>query len=52
MAKGSISSIFYKMARMSRDIEVLSSGSPKRIARRAKNKWLGRRTGRIWRWPR
>jgi hypothetical protein len=51
MAKSSLSSLFYKMARVSRDIEVVSSGNPKRIARRAKNKWLGRRIGKIWKWP-
>lgn len=51
MAKGSLSSFFYKMARMTRDIEVLSSGKPSRISRRAKNKWLGRRMRKIWKWP-
>jgi hypothetical protein len=50
MAKG-VSSIFYKLARKSRDIEVLASGNPKRIARRAKNKFLGRRIGKLWKWP-
>lgn len=51
MAKKRPSSFFYRMARMSRDIEVLSSGKPSRIARRVKNKWLGRRMGKIWKWP-
>jgi hypothetical protein len=50
MAKG-ISSLFYKLARVSRDIEVLSSGNPKRIGRRAKNKFLGRKMSKLWKWP-
>jgi hypothetical protein len=37
MEKSDISSLFYKLARMSRDVKVLSSGSPKRIGRRAEN---------------
>ncbi len=49
MAKG-ISSLLYKMARKSRDIQVLASGNPKRIGRRAKNKFLGRRMGKLWKW--
>jgi hypothetical protein len=51
MAKGGFSSIFYKLARMSRDVKVLSSGSPKRIGRRAKNKFLGRKMSKLWKWP-
>jgi hypothetical protein len=51
MAKSAISSLFCKMARKSRDMEVLSSGSPKRIARRAKNKFLGRKISKLWKWP-
>jgi hypothetical protein len=51
MAKSDISSIFYKLARMSRDVKVLSGGSPKRIGRRAKNKFLGRKISKIWKWP-
>ncbi|MCL5292686.1 MAG: hypothetical protein M1548_09245 [Actinobacteria bacterium] len=39
----------YKLARLSRDAEVLSSGDPKKIARHAKNKLLGRRLFRkLW----
>ncbi len=51
MARRSPSSFLFRWARISRDLEVLASGNPKRIARRAKNKWLGRRLGRIWKWP-
>jgi hypothetical protein len=33
----------YRVARKANDIETLASGNPKRIAKRAKNKWLGRK---------
>ncbi|WP_169307629.1 hypothetical protein [Halanaerobium praevalens] len=32
----------YKLARVANDVETLSSGSPKRIVKRAKNKVIGR----------
>ena len=35
------------MARMSRDIEVLVSGNPKKILRRGKNKLLGRMLSKL-----
>ena len=35
-------SFLYKMARLANDIETLSSGKPDRIAKRAKNKFIGR----------
>lgn len=44
------SSYLYRLARKTRDLEVLSSVNPRRIARRAKNKLLGRRLSRIFRW--
>lgn len=48
MAKKTVS-FLYQLARMANDIEKLSSGDPKRIARRAKNKYIGRKLVRkIW----
>jgi hypothetical protein len=46
-----IMSTLFKLARMSADAKALSSGNPKRIARRGKNKLLGRTLakGGIWR---
>ncbi|GAH02344.1 unnamed protein product, partial [marine sediment metagenome] len=35
-------SFLYQLARTANDIEKLASGDPKRIARRAKNKYIGR----------
>ena len=42
----------YGFARLMNDISTLLSGNPKRIARRAKNKVVGRLLGRsgFWRW--
>jgi len=41
----------YAAARLLNDISTLASGDPRRIARRAKNKIIGRALGRagIWR---
>lgn len=43
--------LLYKLARTSGDVKAVSSGDPKRMARRAKNKIVGRTMGRagIWR---
>lgn len=42
----------YKLTRIIRDIEVLSSGSGSKIVRRIKNKIIGRFLARIgfWKW--
>ena len=41
----------YRAARAANDISTLASGNPRRIARRAKNKIVGRALGRagVWR---
>lgn len=42
----------YQLARTANDIETLASGNPKKIARRIKNKIVGRKIGsKIYRWP-
>ena len=42
-------SFLYKLARTANDIEKLTSGDPKKIARRMKNKFIGRKLIRkIW----
>jgi hypothetical protein len=49
---GKTVSFLYKLARLANDIEKLSSGDPKRIARRAKNKYIGRKlVKKIWKFP-
>ena len=49
---GKTVSFLYKLARMANDIEKLSSGDPKRIARRVKNKVIGRKLVRkVWKFP-
>ena len=45
-------SFLYQLARTANDIEKLASGDPKRIARRAKNKYIGRKLIRkAWKFP-
>lgn len=42
----------YKLARTANDIEKLLSGDPKKIARRVKNKYIGRKLVRkVWKFP-
>ena len=49
---GKSTSFLYQLARMSNDIEKLTSGDPKRIARRAKNKFVGRKLVKnVWKFP-
>ncbi len=42
-----LTTFLYRMARLSRDAEVIASGNPKKMARRARNKYLGRKL--LWR---
>ncbi|MCM8768567.1 MAG: hypothetical protein NC911_02640 [Candidatus Omnitrophica bacterium] len=45
-------SFLYQLARRLNDLETILSGNPKRIARRIKNKYLGRKIlSKIYRWP-
>lgn len=45
-------SFLYNLARMANDVEKVSSGDPKRIARRAKNKYIGRKlVSKTWKFP-
>ncbi|MBI4570481.1 MAG: hypothetical protein HY723_00905 [Chloroflexi bacterium] len=47
----SLTSLLFRLARLSADTKAISSGKPGRIGRRAKNKIAGRLLGRagIWR---
>jgi hypothetical protein len=51
MARRSLVSTLFRIARTADDIETLASGNPKRIQRRMKNKLVGRALGRagVWR---
>jgi hypothetical protein len=40
---GKMVSFLYKLARTANDVEKLSSGNPKRIGKRVKNKVIGRK---------
>lgn len=46
-----LTSLLYRLARLSRDAEVLASGSPEKMGRRMKNKILGRSlVRRLFKW--
>ncbi len=46
---GKTVSFLYKLARAANDVEKISSGDPKKIARRAKNKYVGRKfVKKLW----
>lgn len=47
--RGLVSSL-YRAARLANDLSTLSSGNPHRIARRAKNKIVGRAVARAGLW--
>jgi muconolactone delta-isomerase len=51
MRRRSLVSNLYRTARLANDLSTLASGNPHRIARRAKNKIVGRALARggIWR---
>ena len=51
MRRRGLVSNLYRAARLANDISVLGSGKPNRIARRAKNKIVGRALARsgVWR---
>lgn len=52
MAKGKPSAKLFNLSRVVRNIEVWTSGDPKKIGRRYKNRYIGRNFVRkIWRWP-
>jgi len=45
-------SSLYRLARLANDLTTLASGNPKRIARRLKNKLVGRKLiSKVWKWP-
>jgi hypothetical protein len=48
----SLRSNLYRSARLLGDVQAVTSGNPKRITRRAKNKLVGRALGRagVWRY--
>ena len=47
-----ISSLLYRLSRASRDVEAITSSKPDRMARRAKNKVVGRVLARLGFWHR
>ena len=43
--------LLYAVARLLRDLDALLSCDPARWLRRCKNKLVGRRLNKLWRWP-
>jgi len=43
-----VRNFLYKLAKILGDLSALSSGSPKKIVRRAKNKAVGKWSWRLW----
>jgi hypothetical protein len=52
MRRPSLESTLFRAARRVDDLEALASGDPRRVARRAKNKVVGRLLARAGFWPR
>lgn len=50
MARRSLVSTLFRIARTADDVSTIASGKPKRIERRAKNRLLGRGLGRAGLW--
>jgi len=45
-------SILYELARKPNDLQKLSSGDPKKITRRLKNKYIGKKIiKKVWKFP-
>ena len=45
-------SFLYKLARLANDVEKLSSGDPKKVTCRAKNKYIGKKIiKKAWKFP-
>ncbi len=47
-----VSRFFYRAARTANDVDAVSSGKPERIARRARNKLVGRALRKVGFWRR